>query len=171
MNTIFIYKYQIPIGELLLGSFENKLCLCDWSNRKGRKTIDNKLQRSLNAQYKTEKSKVISETIIQLEEYFQKDRETFNLPLLFIGTDLQKEVWGSLLQIPFGETKTYKDLSHVLNKPNAVRAIANAIGANPISIIIPCHRIIGTNGNLTGYAGGLDCKKKLLLHELKKEFC
>src|SRR5690606_18399830 len=91
-----------------------------------------------------------------------KKRTTFDIPLLFIGTDFQKSVWEALMEIPYGTTKSYLELSRDLGDENAIRAVATANGANSISIIVPCHRIIGSDGSLTGYAGGLNAKKKLL---------
>lgn len=98
----------------------------------------------------------------QLEEYFEKTRIEFDLTLKLQGTDFQKQVWEELLNIPYGKTCSYKEIAIRIGKPKAVRAVANAIGKNPIWIIIPCHRVIGSDGSLTGYAGGLEVKKELL---------
>ncbi|WP_075351591.1 methylated-DNA--[protein]-cysteine S-methyltransferase [Algoriphagus marinus] len=98
----------------------------------------------------------------QLEEYFSGKRKVFNLPLAISGTAFQQRVWTAVNTIPFGETTSYLKLSQTLGNPAAIRAVGAAIGANPILVIIPCHRIIGTNGQLTGYAGGLGRKEKLL---------
>ncbi len=101
----------------------------------------------------------------QLEEYFNGDREQFSLKLNPEGTDFQKNVWNELLKIPYGKTTSYLELSKKLGDVKAIRAVANANGKNPIWIIIPCHRVIGTDGSLTGYAGGLHRKKWLIEHE------
>ena len=101
----------------------------------------------------------------QLTEYFDGKRETFNLPLAPEGTDFQKEVWNALLDIPFGKTTTYAKQSVKLGDLKKIRAVGTANGKNPIAVIIPCHRVIGSDGNLTGYAGGLDKKEWLLKHE------
>ena len=101
----------------------------------------------------------------QLEEYFSAKRKTFDLPLAMTGTAFQQRVWTAVNTIPFGETTSYLKLSQSLGNPAAIRAVGAAIGANPILVIIPCHRIIGTNGQLTGYAGGLDRKESLLALE------
>ena len=101
----------------------------------------------------------------QLTEYFTHQRQTFNLPLDPHGTDFQKQVWQHLRQIPFGETISYGTLAHMIGKPAASRAVGAANGRNPISIIVPCHRVIATNGKLTGYAGGVERKQWLLQHE------
>lgn len=98
----------------------------------------------------------------QLEEYFSGKRKTFDLPLAMTGTAFQQRVWSAVNTIPFGQTTSYLKLSQTLGNPAAIRAVGAAIGANPILVIIPCHRIIGTNGQLTGYAGGLGRKEKLL---------
>jgi len=98
----------------------------------------------------------------QLQEYFKRERKGFDLPLEIIGTDFQKKVWDELTKIPYGETISYGELANRMGDKNLMRAVAAANGANPIPIIIPCHRVIGADGSLTGYGGGLDVKKKLL---------
>ena len=165
MNTIAIQTYKSPIGEIFLGSYEDKLCIADWKYRKMRKTIDTRIQKNLNAEYVEESSEVIEETINQMEEYFANERKVFDIPLLMVGTDFQKSVWEGLMQIPYGTTASYLELSKNIGNEKAVRAVASANGANAISILIPCHRIIGSNGDLVGYAGGLDVKRKLLVLE------
>lgn len=106
-----------------------------------------------------------SQIIQQIEEYFTRKRYVFNLPLDLQGTEFQKRVWNELLKIPFGKTVTYKEVALKLGDVKAVRAVGTANGANPVSIIIPCHRVIGSDGSLTGYAGGLWRKKWLLEFE------
>ncbi|MDY4665563.1 MAG: methylated-DNA--[protein]-cysteine S-methyltransferase, partial [Prevotella sp.] len=98
----------------------------------------------------------------QLDEYFAGKRKAFDIQLQLTGTDFQNEVWNALLDIPYGATKSYKDIARYIGKPKAVRAVAGAIGANGISILIPCHRVTGSDHSLTGYAGGLEAKKMLL---------
>ena len=105
---------------------------------------------------------VLAETARQLTEYFAGERQSFDLPLDFRGTDFQKQVWAQLLAIPFGETRSYGDLARAINRPKAFRAVGAANGKNPISIVAPCHRVIGTYGTLTGFAGGLAAKQLLL---------
>lgn len=159
---ISIGYFTTPVGELILGSYEGKLCLADWRYRKKREQIDSRLQKGLNAQYVEENSEVIEVTITQLEEYFTHKRKVFDIPLLMLGTDFQNSVWEGLIKIPYGKTASYLELAKNVGNEKAVRAVASANGANAISILIPCHRIIGSDGSLTGYAGGLDVKKKLL---------
>ena len=162
MNTINIQTHKSPVGEMLLGSYEGKLCMADWKYRRMRTTIDKRLQVGLNAEYVEERSEVIEQTITQLKEYFTGERKSFDISLLTVGTDFQKSVWQGLMKIPYGTTASYLELSKNIGSAKAVRAVASANGANAISILIPCHRIIGSNGALVGYAGGLAAKKKLL---------
>lgn len=161
-NNIYIKYLKTQLGELILGSFENKLCLCDWKYRKMRNTIDHRLQYFLSATYVEKETEIIKKAEKQIQEYLQKQRCTFDVELLMIGTEFQKKVWHELCEIPFGETRSYLDLAKALNNEKAVRAVASANGANAISLFIPCHRIIGSTGELVGYAGGLPAKKKLL---------
>ncbi len=105
---------------------------------------------------------LLLETKQQLDNYFSGKGKNFNLPVLLSGTPFQQSVWSAVNRIPFGETTTYMKLSQNLGNPAAIRAVGAAVGANPVLVIIPCHRIIGSNGQLTGYAGGLDRKEKLL---------
>jgi methylated-DNA-[protein]-cysteine S-methyltransferase len=163
MNSDIHIKYhKIPYGELIIGSYEEHLCLCDWRYRKMRKSIDDRIQKGLQTNYIEMESEIILRTVNQLEEYFEKKRKDFDIPLLFVGSDFQKRVWNELLTIPYGKTESYLGLSKRLGDEKAIRAAATANGANAISIIVPCHRIIGSKGELTGYAGGLQTKKRLL---------
>ena len=165
MNKINIQTYQSPVGEMILGSYEGKLCLADWKYRRMRSTIDKRIQKGLKAEYVEQSSEVIEKTIVQMKEYFAGERKTFDVPLLMVGTDFQRSVWEGLIKIPYGTTASYLDLSKNIGNEKAVRAVASANGANAISILISCHRVIGSNGDLVGYAGGLPAKKKLLALE------
>ena len=169
-NKIQIQRYHSPCGELLIGSFQGKLCLCDWTERKKRMLIDKRLQHALNAVYKEEPSDVTHEAIRQLNEYFEKKRRAFDIAILPIGTSFQKSVWCKLQEIPYGKTLSYGELAQKMNHPTAIRAVANANGANAVSIFIPCHRIIGSNHSLTGYAGGTEAKRFLLQLEQENDF-
>lgn len=154
--------YSTPIGELLLGEHEGKICLCDWRYRKQREAIDQRIQRFTEATYTEGSSSALEDLKLQLEEYFKKERTSFDIPLKLCGTPFQQKVWRALIDIPHGKTMSYMDLSRQLDNEKAIRAVASANGANAISILVPCHRIIGTNGELIGYAGGLPAKKSLL---------
>ncbi len=189
-NIIRIQKYASPCGDLLLGAFEDKLCLCDWVQSRHHEAVKRRVQRMLNATFEESVSNigmntlnvgesisdieestsyVLSAASTQLDEYFSGTRTHFTLPLLFCGSDFQMRVWRELLKIPYGTTLSYAGLAQKLECPSAVRALANACGANVISIFAPCHRIIGSNGALGGYAGGNDAKRHLL--ELEHYFC
>ncbi len=150
---------------MVLGSFDDKLCLCDWRYRKMRSAVDARISRGLNAEFIESDATVLRETKRQLDEYFRAERKRFELPLLMVGSDFQKSVWDELLKIGYGETSSYLGLAERMGNKNAVRAVAGANGANAISIIVPCHRIIGGKGELVGYAGGLKAKEKLLALE------
>lgn len=154
--------YHSPYGDLVLGDFRDRLVLCDWRYRRMRDRIDRRIQNFFEAGYNENYTPIIRETIKQLEEYFAGERKEFNIPLNFAGTPFQVQVWDELLKIPWGETTTYLDLSKRLKNEGAIRAVAAANGANAISIIVPCHRVIGSDGKLIGYAGGVNVKKKLL---------
>ena len=160
--SIYTQHFKTPYGELILGEYNGKICLCDWRYRKMRQTIDDRIQEGLKAIIEFKQTDLIVEMQRQLEQYFQKERTSFDIPLLFVGTLFQKEVWNELLKVPYGKTETYLGLSQKLNNTKAIRAVAAANGANAISIIVPCHRIVGSNGELVGYAGGVDVKQKLL---------
>lgn len=162
MDKIIIHRFASPYGDLLLGSYEDRLCMCDWMYRKMRSVIDKKIRERLQAEFSEGNSAVITRAESQLLEYFAGRRKEFTIPLIMAGTEMQEDVWNRLIRIPFGKTVSYLELSKQVGKPDAVRAIAAANGANAISIFIPCHRVIGTNGELTGYAGGLNVKRKLL---------
>ena len=162
INKIFTSYVKFPLGELILGSYKDELCLCDWRYRKMRNPIDNRIKKELKSEFEEGDSEIIKETIKQLTEYFDNNRTHFDIPLCLIGTDFQQKVWNELLKIPHGKTESYIGLSRKLKNEKAIRAVATANGANAISILVPCHRVIGSDGSLTGYAGGLQVKKKLL---------
>ena len=166
VNIIQLQRYHSPCGDLMLGSFEGKLCLCDWAVEKHRDMVDIRLRKNLQAIYEERVSDITGKAAKQLDEYFDGKRRTFDIPLLFVGTDFQKKVWHKLLEIPYGTTLSYGELAQHLDMPKAVRAVANANGANAISIFAPCHRVIGSDHTLTGYGGGLAVKKQLLDLEL-----
>jgi len=162
MSQINIQYFKTALGELVLGEFNNQLCLCDWRYRKMRKQIDDRLTKGLGVDFVENNSDVLDQAKSQLKEYFNYQRKIFDIPVLTVGTDFQKSVWVALIKIPFGETASYLNLAKSISNDKAVRAVGSANGANAISIIIPCHRIIASDGGLGGYAGGLKTKEKLL---------
>jgi methylated-DNA-[protein]-cysteine S-methyltransferase len=170
MTNICLQYHKTKIGELVLGSFEGNLCLLDFRYRKMRRVVDDRLKRGLKADFIEEDSDIIEKTRTELDEYFQEKRQEFNIPIQMVGTDFQKSVWNALLKVTYGTTSSYLQLAKKINNEKAVRAVAGANGANAIAIIIPCHRIIGSSGELVGYAGGLTTKKYLLTLEQKQEF-
>lgn len=167
MQPVSIYTklYHSPCGDLILGETGCRLCLCNWINEKHPGMVERRLRRLLNARFVETEGDVVAETARQLDEYFAGKRSVFDLPLLHTGTDFQKAVWNFLLVIRYGETMSYQALAEALDVPRAVRAVANAVGANALSIIVPCHRIVGSGGGLTGYAGGLEAKSYLISFE------
>jgi methylated-DNA-[protein]-cysteine S-methyltransferase len=162
MNQINIQYYKTKIGELILGSFDGRLCLLDFRYRRIRATVDNRIKKGLGAVFVEKNDDVLLKARVQLDEYLNGDRTSFDIPVLMVGTDFQKSVWESLMKIPYGKTASYLDIAKFINKEKSVRAVASANGANSISLIIPCHRIIGSNGELVGYGGGVPVKKRLL---------
>lgn len=162
MGSIYISAFKTAIGELLLGDFEGQLCMMDWKYRSKRNAIDARIQQYLNADFVSKETDLHREAKQQMAAYLSGERKAFNLPITFAGSDFQQKVWTALMEIPYGQTCTYLALSQSLNNPKAVRAVAAANGANALSIIVPCHRVIGSNGALIGYAGGLPAKEKLL---------
>lgn len=158
-------EWKSPLGELILMATEDKLCLCDWKFRKMRASIDKRILDHYKNEIREERNEIINQTINQLNDYFEKKRNEFDIALELIGTDFQQRVWQELQRIPYGKTISYLQLSKNLGDEKAIRAAATANGANGISILVPCHRVIGADGALTGYAGGLPAKKKLLILE------
>ena len=162
VNSIMVKRYASPCGVLLLGSMGNELCLCDWAERKHRKCVDRKLMSALKTEYREGTSDVIALAIAEINAYFAGTLREFSVPIRQVGTEFQLCVWRQLQQIPYGTTTSYSKIAENIGKPRAVRAVANAIGANPISIIVPCHRVVGADHSLTGYAGGITAKRTLL---------
>ncbi len=144
-----------PVGLLTLIASDDGLAAILWENdRPGRVTRDIVGEDATHP--------ILRATERQLAEYFAGRRQAFDIPLDFAGTDFQKAVWRALLTIPFGETRSYAQIAQQIGHPTAVRAVGAANGRNPISIVTPCHRVIGSSGKLTGFAGGLDTKAFLL---------
>ena len=162
MQQVNIQYYYSPCGEIILASVDDELCLCDWNEMPCAERNKLRLSRYMKAEFKIETSPILELAKKQLNEYFTGNRKIFDIPLHLVGTDFQKKVWNALLDIPYGETRSYKEIAQSIGSPNSVRAVAGAIGANGISIFIPCHRVIGSNHSLTGFAGGLVAKRILL---------
>lgn len=156
-----------PVGQLLLGANEEGITFIEFASNSGFDAQIASLKKRLKDEMLEGENEHIERLKMQLQEYFQGKRTSFDVNLVLTGTPFQKEVWKELMNIPFGETRSYKEQATAIGKPAAVRAVANANGDNLISIVIPCHRVIGSNGSLTGYGGGLENKKWLLDLEKK----
>jgi methylated-DNA-[protein]-cysteine S-methyltransferase len=157
------YKFvESPVGRLKLVASDKGLTAVLWEN-------DNPRRVPLKDLIQNDKHPILMQAELQLKEYFAGSRQTFDLPLDMRGTIFQKGVWEALLAIPFGETRSYGELAKQLGRPSASRAVGAANGRNPVSIVVPCHRVIGSSGKLTGFAGGLGVKA-LLLDLEKKSF-
>lgn len=165
VRVICIQYYSSPCGELVLASMDDELYLCDWNGMPCAERNIRRIGRYVNANFKMESSSVLEQTKRQLDDYFAGNRKAFHIPLHPLGTDFQLQVWRALLDIPYGETRSYMEVARDIGNPRSVRAVAQAIGANGIGILIPCHRVIGSNHSLTGYMGGLEKKEMLLKHE------
>ena len=169
-QTVNTQYYDSPCGKLILASIGDELCLCDWHEMPCAERNKRRLERHLDAEFISKSSSVLEQTKAELDEYFAGERKTFNIPLCPIGTDFQKQVWQALLEIPYGETRSYKEIAQSVNNLKGVRTVAQAIGANGISILIPCHRVIGSDHTLTGFAGGIEAKRLLLNLESNGHF-
>ena len=149
MQTSFAY-YESPIGLIEIGGTPDRITSLFFVEERRSEVATND---------------VCEEAVTQISEYFEGPRKEFDLPILLEGTEFQRQVWTELTVIPFGQTVSYGDLARSIGKPSAVRAVGAANGDNPVSIIVPCHRVIGSDGGLTGYGGGLPRKQWLLKHE------
>ena len=147
-----------PVGELKLVANGSRLAAILWENDKPNRV-------KLGPMTEAADNPILVRAVKQLQEYFAGTRNQFDLELDFAGTDFQKKVWQALLTIPFGETRSYSQIAEQIGNPSAVRAVGAANGKNPISIVAPCHRVIGASGKLTGFAGGLEAKERLLTLE------
>lgn len=166
-NVISVTRILTPLGPMLAGASEEGICLLEFVDRRMLETQIMKLKKIFNAEFVPGQNKHFDELNKQLIEYFGGKRMEFNLPLLLNGTAFQQKTWYQLQKIPFGKTKSYQEQAIALGNPKAVRAVAKANGDNRIAIIIPCHRVIGKNGELVGYGGGIWRKQFLLNHEMK----
>ncbi|KJV44791.1 glycosyltransferase [Acinetobacter indicus] len=161
MKLAFMYMPS-PVGRLKLVATDSALVAVIWDNENPKRVRQAELVEQLD-------HPILLDAQQQLNEYFQGQRQTFELPLDFEGTEFQKKVWQALLNIPFGETRSYRQIAEQVGSPKAVRAVGAANGQNPISIISPCHRVIGSSGKLVGFAGGLDNKEILLKLEQQQK--
>ena len=143
------FCYDTEIGIIKISEKEGKIIGLVFSDSKKENEIE-------------KETDYIRRTYLQLKEYLSGKRKSFDIEIEMIGTEFQKKVWKELLNIPYGETRSYKDIATAIENEKACRAVGNANNKNPIAIIVPCHRVVGSNGGMTGYAGGIDIKEKLL---------
>lgn len=165
-KIIDLKRVETPLGTMIACADEYGICLLEFSDRKALPTELKEIAKHFNANILQGENPLFNTLELELAEYFAGQRQDFTVPLSPVGTEFQKKVWEVLRQIPYGTTRSYQQQANILGNPKSVRAVANANGLNKISIIIPCHRVIGTNGTLTGYGGGIWRKQKLL--ELEK---
>lgn len=161
-SKIMINRIDTPIGPMLAGVSDNGLCLLEFSDRR---ILENQLEvieKYFDAVLCPGENELFDQLQKEMNEYFEGERKEFDVPIAFPGSPFQENVWNSLMEIPYGQTRSYKEQSIYLKNPKAIRAMAHANGENRISIVVPCHRIIGSKGDLVGYGGGLWRKKYLL---------
>jgi O-6-methylguanine DNA methyltransferase len=166
-TIILISRLTTPLGPMFVCATDNGICLLEFVDRKKLETEFKDLQKLLNAKIIAGENQHIKQAKKEIDEYFNGQRKTFDVTLQMVGTDFQKLVWDGLKEIQYGKTSTYQLQAARTNKPKTVRAVASANGFNRISIIVPCHRVIGKNGNMTGYGGGIERKRWLIEHERK----
>jgi len=166
-NLIMTTRILTPLGPMLAGATEQGICLLEFVDRRMLETQLKRLNTLLDATCVSGTHEHFDPLYRQLKEYFSGKRKTFTLPLTIPGTAFQQSVWEGLRMIPYGTTRSYQEQAEFLKNPKAIRAVAKANGDNRIAIIIPCHRVIGKDGKLVGYGGGLWRKQYLLDHELK----
>jgi O-6-methylguanine DNA methyltransferase len=154
METLFCFRTSSPVGPLFLAASPKGLVRLEFEAR-----VQNLNRKIIRLQ---ESPKFLAPYLDQLNEYFAGQRREFSIPLDLRGTDFQLKCWRALLDIPYGETRSYRDLAQAIGHPNAFRAVGMSNNRNPIAIVVPCHRVIASNGSLCGYGGGLDIKRKLL---------
>lgn len=164
-SVINVLRFSSPIGSIIACATEKGLCFLGFIGQKKIEKQLDEIQNQFNAIILPGKNVHLTKAKKEIDEYFNAERKIFSVTLDIVGSDFRKEVWNELLTIPYGKTTSYKEQSMAMNKIKAVRAVASANGANKISLIIPCHRVIGSNGTLTGYASGLHKKSWLLNFE------
>ena len=164
-SLVTMTRYLSPLGPMLVGATDEAVCLLEFADRRMLQTQLRRLAGRLGCSFAPGTNPVIDLAVDELEAYFAGDLVRFTMPIHTPGTEFQQAVWNQLLEIPYGTTVSYGDVARALGRASAVRAVARAVGDNKIAIVIPCHRVVGSDGRLTGYGGGLWRKQKLLDHE------
>jgi len=160
MQSCFYWTHKFPFSSLTLAEYKGDIIVCSFGN--DTRFLQELLRRYLPDVSLVRKREPLQSALNQLGEYFAGNRKRFQVSVSFYGTEFQRRVWAQLKKIKYGETASYGDIARALGDKNLMRAVGGANGANPISIIIPCHRVIGANGKLVGYGGGMEMKRKLL---------
>jgi AraC family transcriptional regulator of adaptative response/methylated-DNA-[protein]-cysteine methyltransferase len=166
---LFFTRITTPLGPMLAAATDDALCLLEFADGPAMDKQLERVARELGCAPMPAANAILQQTERELREYFAGERHTFDVPLRMVGSDFQQEAWRALLGVPYGETRSYGQQSRSIGKAEAVRAVGRANGDNPIAIIVPCHRVVGANGKLTGYGGGLWRKRWLLDHELRHQ--
>lgn len=166
-QIITMNRIPTPLGPMLIGVTDEGLCLLEFTDRRMIETQIETLKKRLKSEMVTGKHPMIECVKTQLEEYFEGKRKDFTFPLVTPGTEFQNKVWQELITIPYGRTRSYKQQADAIGDVKAVRAVARANGENRIAIVIPCHRVIGSDGSIVGYGGGIQRKQWLLKHEFE----
>jgi AraC family transcriptional regulator of adaptative response/methylated-DNA-[protein]-cysteine methyltransferase len=162
---ISLKHFNTVLGEMVACATPEGLCLLEFADRRLLSWELEEISKRLEADVTPGNNDILTLTVNQLSDYFEGNRKEFDIPLIMTGTDFQRSVWERLLKIPYGETRSYQELANELGNAKSVRAVGTANGFNKMSIVIPCHRVIGSNGHLVGYGGGLKRKRWLLDHE------
>lgn len=158
-------EISTPLGPMIAGATSTGVCLLEFTNRIRLEREFTDLQKLLNAEMAPGRNEHLDQLEAELDEYFEGKRKVFTVPLHMPGNEFAQAVWKTLLEIPYGTTCSYKEQAEIMKNPKAIRAIASTNGRNRLAIIVPCHRVIGSNGTMTGYAAGVDKKKWLLKFE------
>jgi AraC family transcriptional regulator of adaptative response/methylated-DNA-[protein]-cysteine methyltransferase len=167
-NIVTVNRILTPLGPMLAGVSEQGICLLEFVDRRMIETQINRLRRSLKCTFVPGDHKLLTQLSNELAEYFNGERKAFSVPLDLPGSQFTRRVWEALRKIPYGETRSYQDQANMIGMPAAVRAVARANGDNRVAIVIPCHRVIGADGTMKGYGGGIWRKRLLLDLEQKK---
>ena len=167
-TVVRVDRLTTPLGPMLVAATDEHLCLLEFVDRRLLPTQVQRLRRRLGAVFVPDRNDIIQQTETEIADYFRGERQDFGVPILTPGTDFQQQVWAALTRIPYGQTVSYSDLAATVGRPAAVRAVGTTNGLNALAIIVPCHRVIGVDGKLVGYGGGLWRKKRLLELEIEQ---
>jgi len=165
ITPIFTTQLQTPLGAMLAGASAEGICILEFTDRQTLEAQVRRVTHLLGGEIHAGQSSHLEQLKAELDEYFAGQRRAFRVPLVRPGTAFQQAVWDLLCQIPYGETRTYQQIARQLNRPDSARAVGAANAINPIAIVVPCHRLVGSGGSLTGYGGGIWRKQRLLEFE------